>query len=288
MLTCTSLLRQVLLGAQAAAERSSGVCSTSSRGLDSDDLRPLGAYQAKGRNRAGPSRRESSVLFAGFARAANCPGLLAVEDLDLTHPAKSLVSVSAMETASQATSLSLFVEEGGPHTSAARSPGRLATEDFACSPGTEAHAPATEPARQGASPSLCAKDSCLQARAAASPGRLAMEDIARSDRTKAAAAPSAGQAASLFLGAEQRHLQGLSEAASLSCGTEETRWDGLPEAADQSAAALGSGSATASAGEPDGARWPDQPAKAGDAFDSLQVRALRGHDWVAATGSVQF
>ena len=287
MLTCTSLLQQVLLGAQAAAERSSGVCSTSSRGLDSD-LRPLGAYQAKGRNRAGPSRRESSALFAGFARAANCPGLLAVEDLDRTHPAESLVSVSAMETASQATSLSFFVEEGGSPPSAANSPGRLAAEDSARSPGTEAHAPAIEPAQQGASLSLCAEDRCLQARAAASPGRLAMEDIARSARTKAAAAPSAGQAASLFLGAEQRQRQGLSEVAGLSCGNAETRWDGLPEAADQSAAALGSGSATASAGEPNGATWPDQPTKAGDAFNSLQVRALRGHDWVAATGSVQF
>ena len=281
MLTCTSLLRQAPPGAQAAAERSSGVCSTSSRGLD--DLLPLGAYQAKGRSRAKLSRRESSALFAGFARAANCPGLLAMEDLDPTHPAESVVSMSATQAASQATSPFLSAEEGGLHARAANSPGRLAMEDLARSPGTEAEAPATEPARQGASPSLCAKNRCLQARAAVSPSRLAMEDIARSTRTKGAPAPSAGQAASLFLDAERTQLQGLPEAAGLSRGTEKQRWDGLPEQADQSATALGSGlAARASAEEPNGATWPDQPAKAGDAFDSLQVR---GHDWVTATGS---
>ena len=251
------------------------MCSTSSRGFDSDDLRPLGAYQAEGRSRARSSRRESSALFAGFARAANCPGLLAGEDLDPAHPAESPVSGAATETASRATGLFLSAEEGGLHARAANSHGRLAMEDTARSPGTEAQASAIEPARPGAGPSLCAEDRCLQVRAAVSPSRLALEDMARNARTKAAMAPSAGQAASLFLGAEQRQLQGLPEAVSLSLGTEETRWDGLPEEADQSAAALGSSSAaTASAGEPDGATWPNQPAKAGDAFNSLQVREL--------------
>ena len=196
-----------------------------------------------------------------------------MDDLDPTRPAESSVSVSATGAASQATHTFLSAGEGGLHTRAADSPGRLAMEDFACSPGTEAQAPATAPARQGAGPSLCAEDGCLQTRAAVSPSRLAMEDIARSTCTQAATAPSAGQAASLFLGGERRQLQGLPEAGGLSHGTEGTRWDGLPEEADQSAAALGSSSAaTASAGEPDGATWPDQPAKAGDAFNSLQVR----------------
>lgn len=270
---CTSLLRQVPPGAQAAAVRSSGVCSTSSRGLDSDDLLPLGAYQAQGRSRATLSRRESSALFAGFARAANCPGLLAMEDLDHTHPAESSVSVSATETASQASSLFLYAEEGGLHAQAGNGPGRLAMEDFARSPDTEAQAPAMGRARQAAGP--CAEDRCPHAEAAVSPGRLALEDMARSTRTKAATAPSAGQAASLFLGAERRQLQGLPPAARLSPGTEKPRWDGLPEEAEQPAAALSSSSAvTASAGEPNGATWPDQPAKAGDAFNSLQVRQL--------------
>ena len=275
MLTCTSLLQQVPSGAQAAAQRSSGVCSTSSRGLDSDDLLPLGAFQAKGRSHARSSRRESSALFAGFARAANCPGLLAMEDLDPTPPAASSVSVSATQAASQATSLFLSAEEGGLHARAADSPGRLAVEDFARSPGIEAQASAMEVSRQGIGPILCAEDRRLQFRAAVSPSRLAMEDIACSTRTKAATAPSAGQAASLFLGAERRQLHSLPEAASLSGGTEETQWDSLPEGADQSAAALGKSSAArASAGGPNGATWPDQPAKAGDAFNSLQVREL--------------